>query len=163
MRLTPSHSRAPELILLAALAASAATRPHYGGTLRLEIREAVESPDPIKITGFTPAQWDAPQHAVYTADETAPGGRPFIDSIDFRMGRRLADQTIDLDAGKAYIVEIDASESRRNAAARKLWTSSPVRILLLLFGARVDDPRVREALALAVDRAAIYNVLLQRQ
>ena len=31
------------------------------------------------------------------------------------------------------------------------------------FGARIDDPRLREALALCVDRAAIHNVLLQRQ
>jgi ABC-type transport system substrate-binding protein len=33
----------------------------------------------------------------------------------------------------------------------------------LVFSPRVEDARIREALALAVDRAAIHNVLLQRQ
>jgi ABC-type oligopeptide transport system substrate-binding subunit len=32
-----------------------------------------------------------------------------------------------------------------------------------VFGPRVEDPRVREALGLTVDRAAIHRVLLQRQ
>ena len=44
-----------------------------------------------------------------------------------------------------------------------MWSSAPVRLLVLVFGRRIEDPRVREALAWAVDRAAIHNVLLQRQ
>ena len=46
---------------------------------------------------------------------------------------------------------------------RRIWSSSPVRVLALVFSARVEDARVREALALAVDRSAIHGVLLQRQ
>jgi hypothetical protein len=38
-----------------------------------------------------------------------------------------------------------------------------VRVLALVFAARFDDARAREALALAVDRSAIHSVLLQRQ
>ena len=155
-----------------ALGAAAATRPHYGGTLRVEIRESFETPDPPQTgptlaqlpPGFAPAQWDAPRHAVYSADDKAPGGRPFLDAIEIQMGRRLSDQSIDLDLDKADLVEIDAGESRRNAGARgRTWASSPVRLLVLVFGARIEDARIREALALAVDRTAIHNVLLQRQ
>ncbi|MDE3167433.1 MAG: hypothetical protein KGN36_16645, partial [Acidobacteriota bacterium] len=51
----------------------------------------------------------------------------------------------------------------RQPAGRKLWTSSPVRVLALVFSPRVEDARLREALALSVDRAAIHAVLLQRQ
>jgi hypothetical protein len=38
-----------------------------------------------------------------------------------------------------------------------------VRVVALVFSPRVEDARVREALALSVDRAAILTVLLQRQ
>jgi ABC-type transport system substrate-binding protein len=38
-----------------------------------------------------------------------------------------------------------------------------VRLLVLAFGRRIDDARVREALAWTVDRSTIHNVLLQRQ
>jgi len=160
------------LCCVLALGASAATRPHYGGTLRVEIRESFEVPDPPQTgphlaqlpPAFAPAQWDAPRHAIYSADDKAPGGRPFLDAIEIQMDRRLADQSIDLDLGKADLVEIDATEPRRNPQARnRIWSSSPVRLLLLVFGARIEDPRIREALALAVDRTAIHNVLLQRQ
>jgi ABC-type transport system substrate-binding protein len=36
-------------------------------------------------------------------------------------------------------------------------------LLALVFGTRIEDARLREALALAVDRSAIHTVLLQRQ
>jgi peptide/nickel transport system substrate-binding protein len=156
---------------LLAVAAFPATRPHYGGTLRIEIRESVEVPDPPQTgrnlaqlpPAFAPTLWEAPSHAVYTADDNAPGGRPFLDAIEIQMARRLADQSIDLDLGKADLVELDANESRRAAPARKVWSSAPVRLLILVFGRRIEDARIREALALAVDRSAIHNVLLQRQ
>jgi ABC-type transport system substrate-binding protein len=44
-----------------------------------------------------------------------------------------------------------------------VWSSSPVRVLALVFSPRFDDARARESLALAVDRSAIHSVLLQRQ
>src|SRR5208337_4751063 len=46
---------------------------------------------------------------------------------------------------------------------RPIWSSSPVRLMALVFGPRISDARVREALALAVDRSAIHSVLLQKQ
>ncbi|HEY2013610.1 MAG TPA: ABC transporter substrate-binding protein, partial [Bryobacteraceae bacterium] len=166
--------RAASNVLLAALfalSAFAATRPHYGGTLRIEIRESIETPDPPESgrtlaqlpPAFIPAQWEAPRRAIYTANDSAPGGRPFLDTIEIQMARRGADQSIDLDLGRTDLVELDAGELRRSTPARRLWSSAPVRLIALVFGARIDDPRVREALALAVDRSAIHSVLLQRQ
>ena len=145
--------------------ASAATRPQYGGTLRVEVRQSPETPDPPPLlgVGFTIIRWEAGRLAVYEADENSPGGRPFLDKVEVTLGRGLRDQASDLELGKADLVERGPMELRRQPAGRKVWTSSTVRVLALVFASRFDDARAREALAHAVDRAAIHNVLLQRQ
>ena len=145
--------------------ASGATRQQYGGTLRVEVRQNWETADPPPLLGggFTIARWDAGRRAVYEADENAVGGRPFLDGVEILLGRALRDQASDLDLGKADVVELGPNELRRQPAGRRVWSSSPVRILALVFSPRFDDARVREALALAVDRSAIHSVLLQRQ
>ena len=168
------HMRSRWFALLSGIAvftATAATRPHYGGTLRVEVREASETADPPQagrglpdLAGsFTIAHWEAGRLAVYAAQENAPGGRPYLDSIEVQLGRPFRDQAIDLELGKVDVVELGPNEVRRSAANRKTWNSAPVRVLALVFGPRITDPRVREALGLAVDRSAIHNVLLQRQ
>jgi hypothetical protein len=159
------------LVALTAATAAAATRPHYGGALRVEIRQTFETPDPPAsgfgmpglARAFLITHWEAGRRAVYAADENAAGGRPFADTVEIEMARPLRDQSIDLELGKTDVVELGPSELRRQPAGRKVWASAPVRLVALVFGSRVEDARVREALALAVDRAAIHNVLLQRQ
>jgi len=132
--------------------------------LRVEIREAHEKPEEMAApAGFNLSAWEAGKRAVYAADENAAGGRPYLDSIEIQMGRTLRDQSTDLELGKADVVELGPNELRRQVAGRQVWSSSPVQVVALVFGPRVEDARVREALALAVDRAAIHNVLLQRQ
>ena len=153
------------------LPADAATRPRYGGTLRVEIRESIETADPPQVGPgmadlagpFAITRWEAGRRAFYAAEENAPGGRPFFDTVDVVMGRSLRDQAADLELGRADVVELGWNEARRAVAGRRIWTSSPVRVVALVFGPRLDDKRVREALALAVNRAAIHNVLLQGQ
>ena len=83
--------------------------------------------------------------------------------MEILLGRPLREQSIDFEVGKADLVELGPAELRRQPAGRKLWTSSPVRVLAVVFSPRFDVARVREALALAVDRSAIHTVLLQRQ
>jgi peptide/nickel transport system substrate-binding protein len=152
-----------------ALLAAAATRPHYGGTLRVEVRDAIESADPPQtgpgmadLNGaFAITRWEAGRRAVFQAQENAPGGRPFVDSVDVQMGAPLRERVIDL--GRADIVEFAPGELRQIPAGQRMWSSSPVKLIALVFGPKVEDARVREALALAVDRGAIHRVLLQGQ
>lgn len=154
-------------LLSAAAVASAAMRPHYGGTLRVEVQESIETADPPQTgrgmadlaDGFTIMRWEAGRLAVYSANDGAPGGRPYLDQVEVQMGKPLRDQGIDLELGKADVVQLGT----RPAAGRKTWASAPVRLMALVFGARVSDARIREALAWAVDRSAIHNVLLQKQ
>jgi ABC-type transport system substrate-binding protein len=113
--------------------------------------------------GFVLQTWEAGKRAVFTADESAPGGRPFLDTIEIQLGRLLRDQSADFELGKADVVELGPSELRRTVASRHVWSTSPVRLLSLAFAPRIADERVRQALALALDRAAIHSVLLQKQ
>jgi hypothetical protein len=137
----------------------------------VEIRESIESVDPPNsgtglgdlMGAFSITSWEAGRRASYAADNNAPGGRPFVDAVEVQMGRPLREQSIDLEVGKADVIELGAGEPRRGAGGRKMWISAPVRMVALVFGPRVEDARIREGLALAVDRTAILNVLLQRQ
>ena len=143
----------------------AATRPRYGGTLRVETRQAPETPDPpaFSRTGFTITRWEAGRRAVYEADESAPGGRPFLDRSRSRSAARCAINPSISNSARPTWWNSAPTNCAAQPAGRKVWTSSPVRVLALVFSARFDDARVREALALAVDRSAIHAVLLQRQ
>jgi peptide/nickel transport system substrate-binding protein len=160
----------------------AATRPHYGGTLHVEVRESIETADPPQtgpgmadLAGaFSISRWEGGRLAVYSANDDDPGGRPYLDSVEIQMARAHRDQAVDLELGRADVVELGINEIRRPATtpggARRIWNSEPVRLLALVFatdpnrrGFRVVDARVREAIALSVDRGAIHNVLLQRQ
>ena len=157
--------------LLLAVTAVAATRPRYGGALRVEIRESFDTADSpaaqrvlgALAPGFTLSQWEPGRRAVYTADDNAAGGRPFVDTVEIQMARPTRDQSIDLGLDRADVVELGPEQMRREVSGRRVWLSSPVRVAAIVFQPRIEDARIREALALAVDRAAIHNVLLQRQ
>ena len=101
--------------------------------MRVEVRQAAETPDPPPFldAGFNITRWDAGRRAVYEADENAAGGRPFLDTVDIQVGRPLREQSIDLELGKADLVELGPAELRRQPAGRRVWTSAPVRVLFM--------------------------------
>src|SRR5579885_3335195 len=114
-------------LLLLSAAAWAETRPHYGGTLRVEVRDAMEMPDPPQSefrlgelnTGFAITLWEAGRRAGCAARESAPGGRPFLDSVEVQLGRTPREQALDLELGKADIVELAPAEIRRITSPRR--------------------------------------------
>jgi len=112
-------------------------------------------------------EWQAGRRAVLAANEDYWGGRPFLDAIELRMFRAYRDQAADLELGKADVVELSIEDARR-AAQRGLrtWTSAPSELLALVFErgrAPGENISFRQAVALSVDRAAIHDVLLQKQ
>ncbi len=166
---SPWPARLSIAIALSAAIATAETRPRYGGTLRVELRDAIESADPPQAgpgpadlnAAFHITRWEGGRRATYAADENAPGGRPFLDAVDVQMAAPMRERAIEL--GRADLVELAPGEARRMPAGQRIWTSSPVKLIALTFGPRVEDARVREALALSLDRAALPKVLLQGQ
>jgi peptide/nickel transport system substrate-binding protein len=94
-------------------------------------------------------------------------GRPFLDSISVEMGVVPQQQLIDLELGKADIVELAPDQVRRaSQSGGKTWSSLPVELLALAFlrdRPAVQEASLRQAMAFSIDRATIWSALLQRQ
>jgi peptide/nickel transport system substrate-binding protein len=116
---------------------------------------------------FRIAEWQSGRRALLAANDDYWGGRPYVDEIELQMGRSPRDQAIDLELGKADLVELTPDDARRaTQRGARTWVSSPAELLALVFErghTAVDDPRLHQAVALSIDRAAIHNVLLLRQ
>jgi peptide/nickel transport system substrate-binding protein len=115
---------------------------------------------------FRIAEWQPGRRALLTANEDYWGGRPYLDSIELQMGRAYRDQSIDLELGRADMVELSIEDARRLAPRSiRTSTSAPVDLMALVFDrghSAAEIARLREAVALSVDRATIHTVLLQR-
>src|SRR5258708_7526191 len=85
------------------------------------------------------------QHLRFRFNELCWSGRPFVDAIDVTLG----------------VPPLRAQQSNV-----KLWTSSPLTLYAVKFGApakSANDRKLREALSLSLDRNAMARVLLQKQ
>jgi peptide/nickel transport system substrate-binding protein len=116
---------------------------------------------------FRIANWQPGARAVFSANEDSWEGRPFVDSIEVEMGRPLRDQLLDFELGKTDLVELAPDQLRALAqSGKKTWSSAPVQFYgLSIASAKIGSSTsaFRDALSLAIDRAAIHNVLLQKQ
>jgi peptide/nickel transport system substrate-binding protein len=119
------------------------------------------------------AQWQAGEHAVFAANEDYWGGRPFADAIEFQMGASLREQLMDRQLGQYAATELSVDQIRAiEQNNQTVNLSRPADLLAIMFpqsdcsgrpSRKAVDARVREALGLAINRAAISNVLLQRR
>jgi ABC-type transport system substrate-binding protein len=157
-------SPVPHLLELLAL-------PRFSITKRLANDTLVGS-GPYKL-----AEWQPGERALLTANDAYWGGRPFPDSIEFRMGVSLREHLMERSLGPDHAVELNVDQLRGLETAQTnltLLVSRPADLVVLLFlqpGAdaavkparKQVDPRVREAMTYAINRPAINNVLLQRK
>ena len=136
------------------------------------IYDVIEPKSKFTVNGaFHVTAFEAGKRAVLAATEDYRLGRPFVDSIEITMGRAARDRILDLELNKADFAEIPAEDARR-AAERgvRVSRSRPDELLALVFRRSVEPTktglagaRVREALALSIDRAAIVNFILQKE
>jgi peptide/nickel transport system substrate-binding protein len=120
---------------------------------------------PFRITEW-PAG-DAPVKVVLTANESCWAGRPFVDRIEVAMGIDPQQQANAIAFGQADVVELPASQVRLvGQRGVRTASSDPVELFALQFDmarTAVQDARLREAIAAAIDRPSIADVVLQRQ
>jgi ABC-type transport system substrate-binding protein len=126
---------------------------------------------PIGTGPFLVADWQPGKLLKLVAYEDSWAGRPFVDAVEIEFGKSLRDQAIALELDKADLIEsapqaVGGSErygAAPSSSSSSLSMSLPVELLVLVFSAnsKAQDPRLREALALAIDRKPIQSVLLK--
>jgi len=108
-----------------------------------------------------------PAHLKFLANGDSWAGRPFLDSIEVTLGDPALRQILNLQVGRADIIDIPPDLVRKARQDNlRVWSSPPATLLALRFDdaqSAAFDPQLREALDLALDRDTMANVLLQRQ
>jgi ABC-type transport system substrate-binding protein len=115
---------------------------------------------------FRVSAWEAGKRLILTANDDYWGGRPFLDSIEVTFGRAQRDQALDLQLGRADVVEVPADQIKRaQQEGQRVAVSAPAELIALAFSEKppVKEPALREAISLSIDRAAIQSTLLQKQ
>jgi peptide/nickel transport system substrate-binding protein len=93
-------------------------------------------------------------------------GRPFVDTVQLEGKRTLRDQWLDLSVGRADIVEVPAELLHQAVQDRLMVLAShPTDLLVLSVSSKgaLHDDQLRQAIALAVDRSALFNVIFQKE
>lgn len=116
---------------------------------------------------FRAMEWLPGEKLIVAAFDGYWAGRPYLDGVEVRLGRGLRDQLSELEAGKADVIETTPAEFRRQELrGRRAWPGATADLIALVHlrgRPAVQDTRVRQAVALAVDRGPMWNVLLQKQ
>ena len=159
----------------------------FGAGLEDSLIFTTASPDPVlpeelARSEYAIASQDAAGNAVGTgpfrfvsnsnyvlklaAVDDAWQGRPFVDEIEITGRRVLRTQWLDLSAGRADLVDVPVEAVRQAQQEHLNVVQSGNCDLLALSvahsGVFADDAQ-REAIALAVDRAVLSNVIFQKQ
>jgi peptide/nickel transport system substrate-binding protein len=115
---------------------------------------------PFQVTGFNK------DFLTLTANENCWQGRPFVDAMEIRVHRPVREQWLDLGVGRADVVEVPAEQLRQAQQQRLSVITSPPLVLVALQVAEsgsLANAKLRGAIAAAVDRDALYNVIFQKQ
>jgi peptide/nickel transport system substrate-binding protein len=119
---------------------------------------------------FVISMWDPGTKLILTARDDYWGGRAFLDSIEVGMNKSFREQMILLDLGKVDVAELAPDQAHRSAGqGLRVESSAPTELMALVFsrdllaadGKSAENAKLRQALALSIDRESMNSVLLQ--
>src|SRR5208282_398303 len=124
---------------------------------------------PIGTGAFLVADWQPGKLLKLAAYEDSWAGRPFVDTVEIEFGKSLRDQAIALELEKTDVIEAAPQATGgslrygASSSSSSISVSLPVELMALVFSpnSKAQDARLREALALAIDRKPIQSVLLR--
>ncbi len=100
------------------------------------------------------------------ANDDSWQGRPFVDAVEIYGERSVRAQWLDFTVGKADLVETPP-ELLRTAQQEHMPLAESARptdlLALTMSDQRLFDEHLRESIALALDRTALFNVIFQKQ
>lgn len=124
------------------------------------------SQEPDGGTGPFQVASDANGVLTLSANDSYWQGRPFLDAIEIRAHRTTGDQWLDLQSGRADVVEVPAEDVRQAQQQHlNVAISSTVELLGLQLAASgpLENASLRAAISDAIDRNALANVIFQKQ
>jgi Bacterial extracellular solute-binding proteins, family 5 Middle len=120
---------------------------------RMAIVRSSENNSLIGTGPFRVTSWEPSRRLTLAAFEDYWGGRPFLDSVIVNLASARV---------TADVFDIPFKSPRRIVPeAARIWQSAPKELLALV--AQSLRPELVQALALAIDRSPILNVLAQRR
>lgn len=128
---------------------------------------SISGTGPFRVEEWPSTHASGPVKVTLVANATCWAGRPFVDRIEMVEGADIQQQADAISFGQADVVELSPSQVRR-AWQRGVRTASsePVDLFVLVpdpESPALQDERVRRAISLAIDRASIAEVILQKQ
>ncbi|MGO8759504.1 MAG: ABC transporter substrate-binding protein [Terracidiphilus sp.] len=139
-----------------------------GDEFLIALTRTADGQTPSNPIGTGPFQFASSTNGVLTltANDSCWQGRPFLDQIELGANRPIRDQWLDLSVGRTDVVEVPA-EQLRSAQQQRLTVvvSPPVELLALQApdSGALANPMLRAAIAQAVDRSSLFNVIFQKQ
>ena len=126
--------------------------------------------EPVGTGPYRLLRWQHNQHMVLASNPDYYGGEPGIRTVNIYMGTNASGQLGQyesggsLDVASVSVDDLDRVTDRNNPISRELQSVPDLSVTYLGFNLRqkpFDDPKVREALARAVDRQKIARVMFQ--
>jgi ABC-type transport system substrate-binding protein len=114
---------------------------------------------------FRIEDWLLAKKLTLVAEEEHWRGRAFVDKLEIEMGINFHEQVVELETGKADLVEVAPEQGHRlTMEGRRVSSSQPMELVALVFANDAltsDEQLLRRALANSLERNSMRNALLQ--